>query len=192
MRHFLLSLALLASAKALFSQLPCPPATANLVLSGNEIRARIRANGNLFSDGLFQYNVNPNIGVNPSTIYRANLWFGGVDPAFNLKLSASDYGAGFSAGPLDNNGMTSSGVCDNWDRVFRVYGSDVAAFFANLPVLATDPTAAIAQYKDIMGWPGWGNPYFLEVWGFDLPASITPLAPFFDKNQDGVYNPLQG
>ncbi|MBV6441547.1 MAG: hypothetical protein EPGJADBJ_03233 [Saprospiraceae bacterium] len=184
--------ALAANITSLPAQQPvCPSASAILVLSGNDIQARIQANGSLFSDGSFFYKPNPNAN-NPSTIYAASLWLGGIDPGGNLKLSVGDYGSGQAAGPLNDDGTTSPDICADWDRLFRVYGADVAAFLADLPMLTGNPAAAIAQYKDIMGWPGQGNPYFAAIWGFDLPFSTAGLAPFYDADNDGTYDPLDG
>ncbi|HRI61736.1 MAG TPA: T9SS type A sorting domain-containing protein, partial [Saprospiraceae bacterium] len=55
-----------------------------------------------------------------------------------------------------------------------------------------DPATAIANYKDIMGWPGRGNPYFAGIWGFDLPFTQNGYASFHDEMNDGLYDPLQG
>ncbi|MFN0033561.1 MAG: T9SS type A sorting domain-containing protein, partial [Saprospiraceae bacterium] len=51
---------------------------------------------------------------------------------------------------------------------------------------------AIAQFPSIMGWPAQNNPYFSSIWGFDLPATPTPLAPYAGMDNDFVYNPLNG
>ena len=45
---------------------------------------------------------------------------------------------------------------------------------------------------DLLKWPGFGNPFFLEYNGFPLPETDQPLAGFFDRNDDGIYNPLDG
>lgn len=173
-------------------QSACPSAVSGIDMAANEIEARIWTNGILFSDAEFQFNPNPNLPVNPSTIYAASLWFGGIDPGGNLKLNCPDYGSGNAAGPLDGNGATSPDNCSNWDRSFIVSGSQVAAFLANLPALAADPATALAQYKNVMGWPGRGNPYFNDAWGFDLPANSSALAPFYDSDSNGDYDPLKG
>lgn len=175
---------------------PCVPSNSQIDLEGNTIRARILNNGRLFTDlseGLFQPDPQPAPISNPSTIFMAGLWMGGLDFAGNLKLTYVDYGSyGYSSGPLNNDGTIETNTCFNWDRHFRVRGAQVAGFLAALPDLANNPAAALAQYPGIMGWPAIGNPYFNDIWGYDLPASAQILAPFFDKNSDGSYNPLAG
>ena len=51
----------------------------------------------------------------------------------------------------------------------------------------------MAQYPSIAGWPARDNPFFAGIYGFDLPTNAQQgLAPFYDKNGDAVYNPLDG
>lgn len=185
---------LLAVAGALHAQ-PCTSADAQIDLEGNAIRARILNNGNLFTDydfGQFLPNPLPFVQQNPSTIFAAGLWLGGINPAGFLRLNVPTYNGGYAAGPLNDDGQTTTTDCSNWDKHFLVKGSDVAAFLADLPNLAGNPAAAVAQYKSIMGWPGRDNPYFSNIWGFDLPFNTQSLAPFYDEDGDGVYNPLAG
>lgn len=171
------------------------PASAT-TLSANNIKARINNGGDLFfdgSDGIFSYQ--PAAGT-PSSIFAAALWMGGVDPGGNLKLSALTYRlpnkTEYAAGPLDPvTGTTDADICANWDKVFSTTRQRVLDFKANLATWIANPQAAIAQYPDIMGWPGMDNPHFQEVNGFVLPSN-QGLAPFTDANNDGVYNPLMG
>lgn len=187
---------LLLPGSILFAQ-DCPPASAAYDLHANAVSARILNRGALFTDGQAGYflpNPQPNV-QNPTTMFTAGLWIGGVDPAFNLKLSAVTYGnGGFFAGPLDPaTGQPYPQACFDWDRIFHVRGAQIAAFLSQLPALATDPNAAIAQFPEIMGWPGRNNPYFETVNGFAQPDNLTQsLAPFFDQDGDAMYNPLAG
>ncbi len=165
-------------------------------ITGKKVRARILNGGDLFTDfNKGQFIPNPiAVGGNPSTIFAAGLWVGGVDPGGNLKLAAATYrnpgGNDFWAGPLDQNGITDPVSCSNWDRLFRVTRARLEAFQQQLPLFQNDPAAAIAQYPDIMGWPAYGNPFFAQVWGFDLPNQS--LAPFDGFDNDAFYNPLKG
>lgn len=177
---------------------PCTFPQSQVDLGGNNIRARFLSAGDLFwdlQDGQFVHNPSAP-GAKPSTISAASLWIGGIDPAGNLKIAANTYrsngGTDFWPGPLQEDGITDAQACSNWDRHFIVKDSRIGEFWAKLPALAADPSAAIIQFRDIMGWPALGNPYFSSAWGFDLPASTSGLAPFFDKDGDGAYNPLKG
>lgn len=192
-------LLLLASSIAQAQQsAACSNPNSQINIHGNNIRAGLLNAGDLFwdlDDAQFFPNYTPGV-LNPATIYAAGLWMGGVDPAGNLKLATSTYRSNNSldywAGPLSDQGVTEEFTCANWDRHFQVKGADIKAFLDELPTLANNPALALAQYKGIMGWPGKGNPYFSDAWGFDLPFTLAPLAPFFDADQNGIYNPLAG
>ena len=179
MKNTILSFLLMLGYAWLHAQ-PCPNgATAAYDLHANDILARIQAGGSLFTDFDNGYFLpNPESGVpNPSTIFAAHLWMGGIDPAGNLKTHTGAYNAAVPAGPVVmEGGIAYPEDCGDWDRIFRVKGADILAFLADLPV---DPAAAILQYPDIMGWPGRGNPYFFDVSGFNLPDATNALAPFW-------------
>lgn len=177
----------------------CQPPNASYDLEANTVRARIRNGGHLFTQGQkagYTPILDPVPGaVNASTIFSSGLWLGAIDPGVNLRLALADYynpsqGADFWPGPLNADGQTDQASCANWDVVFSVKGVRIDAFLKGLPLLTK--SAALSQFPEIMGWPGRGNPYFTEVWGFDLPIGGQGLAPFFDYNQDAVYDPLKG
>ena len=176
----------------------CDKPQSQIDLHANNISARILNGGYLFS-GEGQFVLNPPApGLPaPSTMIGSGFWLGGLDPAGNLKISAvtdfgSNPGGDFWQGPLSLQGTTSAFDCSNWDRHFRVTGAEIADFLTALPNLANDPDQALLDFKAIMGWPGIGNPYFANAWGFTLPNSNSLLAPFVDTDQDGIYNPLHG
>lgn len=175
----------------------CVPPQSMIDINGNNIRARVLNRGDLFTDGAnaqFIPNYNASSPVDqPSTIFTAGLWMGGLDAAGDLRLAAATYRqsakSDYWAGPLDLSGQTSGDVCANWDKHFLVKKTEVDAFLAALPL---SPGQAIAQFPSIMGWPGIGNPYFGSVNGFDLPFTSQRLAPFFDQDNDALYDPLAG
>lgn len=200
MTKSILSLFLLTLASHALLGQACAPPNAQLDIHANNIQARILTGGDLFWDlneGRFIPNPDPN-GNGTSTIFSAGFWIGGLDPGGNLKMAVAHYRSNsktdFWPGPLDPlTGNADANSCSNWDKQFRVTSSEIAAFQADLPNLVGNPDAAIAQYPSIMGWPGRNNPYFSSVWGFDLPtAGFTSLAGFFDVNNNGAYDPLQG
>lgn len=169
----------------------CPSATSEEFLHGNEIKATITANGSLFNqgnggDGSFMV---PYSGPgSPSTIFTSGLWMGGIDPGGNLKLSAITYtgsGDGFAGGQYDPLTGVDSEICENWDKVFSVKNYEIFAHLDdfNADQVVDHPIAAI------YGWPGRGNPHFADIQGFEIPDLSYGLAPFFDQDGDGVYNP---
>ncbi|HOY07682.1 MAG TPA: T9SS type A sorting domain-containing protein [Saprospiraceae bacterium] len=178
-----------ASLYAQLTQLPCQ-SQAQYQLHVNNIDAVVNLGSRLFSPDHFNPAAGPDV-TGPSTIYSTGLWLGSLGPDGQYKLYASDYRHHSQAGPLGSDNTADSITCLNWDQMFTMQGSMVAQFLNDLPGLGTNISLAIQQYPKIMGWPGRNNPYFLQIKGFDLPADKT-LAPFFDENSDGVYDPLQG
>jgi hypothetical protein len=195
MKNLLLLFVLFALPQYGFTQ-PCESPQSQIDIHGNNIKARILNGGDLFSDfseGQFFPNPGPPGTPSPSTIYAAGIWMGGVDLGSNLKLATVDYRSDgkfdYTAGPLDEDGVTNGTNCANWDRLFRVTGDEIAAFRAALPLTAAELKA---QFPSIAGWPAMGNPHFQEIWGFDLPFSTQGLAPFHDEASSGTYDPLLG
>ncbi|MEO1713392.1 MAG: hypothetical protein AAFU60_08665, partial [Bacteroidota bacterium] len=177
----------------LFAQDECTSSTAITYLHGNEIRAAINNNGALFNegggDGAFFAPYNG--ASTPSTIFTAGFWMGGLDPGGNLKLTATTYtgaGEGLAAGPYDTELGADLESCSNWDRVFTVHNYDI---FAHLDDFNDNGTID-SPIEAIYGWPGRGNPYFFDIYGFELPDLTYSLAPFFDQNANGTYDPDQG
>jgi hypothetical protein len=170
----------------------CSPSLASVDIFGNNIKARIQGGGELFttfSDAAFQ--PNPVTESSPSTIYTAGLWIGAVDGGGNQKLAAMGYrssgSADFSPGPLNTDGTTTGDNCSLWDRLFLIKGTEVADFLANPPANAAELRS---QFPTIAGWPSRGNPHFQAVLGYSLPDAN--LAPFFDADDSGTYDPMNG
>jgi hypothetical protein len=180
----------------------CDLPLSSIDIYGNNIKARVLNGGDLFAGfGSAQFfpNPNPNSSTNPATIYSAGLWMGGIDPAGNLQLSAVTYrstGSGskgdYSAGPLANDGTTNDVNCTNWDKHFIATSDEINLFQSALSQGGLSVDSALAKYPSIMGWPGRDNPHFSTIWGFDLPSNSVGLAPFFDADENGSYNPMQG
>lgn len=171
---------------------PCQFANAKHVMHVNQIRASIGQGGQLFSGGqnaaLFPTDQNGNNSV--ASIFASSFWLGGIDPGGNLKLSTSTHLPGFYAGPLDvASGLGSQPDCKDWNKVFSVTRAEIQLFKS---VLTSTGSASAGQFPAVFGWPGRGNPHFSGVHGFDLPIGPSSLAPFFDLNLDGAYNPLDG
>ncbi|MEM1217481.1 MAG: T9SS type A sorting domain-containing protein, partial [Bacteroidota bacterium] len=175
----------------------CLVSEATVYLHANELRLPVRADGGLFfnteeeADG---YGA-PYQGANsPSAMFNANLWLGGLDPGGNLKIAANTFGPSsfqtdYFSGPLDPSmGTTSLEICQDWDRVFSVKGYEIYSHIEDFQ----DNGQINQQLYNIYAWPGKGNPHFLGYVGFELPSDEHGLAPFFDQNGDGIYNPNDG
>ncbi|MDF1695446.1 MAG: T9SS type A sorting domain-containing protein [Saprospiraceae bacterium] len=122
----------------------------------------------------------------------AALWFGAKSPNGNLKIAAQQYRIGnntdFFPGPLEfGTNNVSLEDCKNWDKFWKVNKSDVEAHITDF----NDNNTIENKISSIYSWPGKNNPFFTANNGFDLPSNHS-LAPFFDKDQDGDYNPDKG
>ncbi|MBP7166374.1 MAG: T9SS type A sorting domain-containing protein [Bacteroidia bacterium] len=156
----------------------CPIPSAQMDLAVNNVRAKILNGGDLWWDPAGQsntYTVPIDSGVN--AIYAGSIWLGGIDLGGQVYVAAQTYrqsGANdFWPGPISKNSATgiltvSNATCNTYDNLYHISKSEVANFVNNG---ITTPA--------ITGWPGNGN-----VTTGELPY----LAPFFDANNDGLYD----
>ncbi len=179
----------------------CNPPQAQTDLAVNNIRARLLTGGDLWWDGESGRYIAPKESDGTpevSALFAAGIWVGGVDPAGNLKIAAQTYGRAdgafdFWPGPL-NDGIADEESCTNWDRFFKVTSEEIDthrdnAWQCQMDGVLYDPASIPSGVK---GWPARGNPYFTEIYGFDLPFDSRGLAEFFDWDGDGMYEPQNG
>ena len=170
----------------------CSPGEAYIELDVNNIKSGLRNSGDLWWDGQDGKYITPADGIDEvSGIFTGGLWIGGRDPNGTLKLAAVQYRQGANAdyypGPLqDSNGQAFEDGCTNWDRFWVVNKSEVDAHFLDYNDGDIDN-----QIENIYSWPGRNNPHFESFVGFPIPED-QKLAPFFDNDQDGNYNPDNG
>ena len=181
----------------------CAQATSQIDMNINNVRARLLNGGDVWWDlqqGKYVVpNVDPASGIpEVSSIFAGAVWIGGYDDVGNLKMAAQDYrGANstdFWPGPLTAVGTTAQDTCLQWDRFFRVYGENIRSHVRRYREAAESgiPLDCDAIPEDIRGWPGKGNPYFFEIFGWNLPFDTQGLGAFHDEDKDGLYDPCQG
>ncbi|MCB0661682.1 MAG: T9SS type A sorting domain-containing protein [Saprospiraceae bacterium] len=124
------------------------------------------------------------------------LWMGGFDPGGKLKIAAQTYGSthgnlDYWPGPIVN-GTTTNEACKNWDRFFRIKKAEVEEHlnFVRQFDLLGRPVPEHLIPASIRAWPGNGNFYFETENGFPLEGGSFTF--FFDKNQNGIYEPQTG
>jgi len=183
----------------------CSESRAGTELSINNVRAFLGAGGRVWYDlnrGRYIVpNVDPASGrPQVSSLYAGGIWLGAYDAVGNLILAAQKFNEGIDywSGPLDPlTGTVEKTVCEQWDRHFRVLGADIDALRADY--FAPDPATGQSDNRidsrpsrALLGWPARGNPYFSDIYGFDLPDQ--DLAPFIEPigREDGIYDPLDG
>ena len=163
----------------------CLPGSASTELNINNVRTRINSGGDMWWDFVdAQYEI-PN-GSKKTSMFAGALWIGGTDINGQLKLAAHRYrqfGNDFFPGPLTIDGTAAISVeeCVNYDRMHVIYRSDVDEF--------------IAAFNNPGDYPGYSIPtYFYEypAHGDQSKGQSFYLAPFYDNDEDGVYNPDAG
>jgi len=183
----------------------CTAPTEQLDFEINNVRARLLTGGDSwwdFNATIGRYIV-PAVPVGSgleevSALYNAAVWLGGFDPSGNLKLAATDYrttGQDFYTGPLmEDTGLTCKEDCDNWDRFFMVKGDEADKAIRDYEFAVSQ---GVNYGEDtipdgVKFWPGVGNPFFFEQYGFDLPSTSSGLGSFWDEDLSGDYDPTKG
>lgn len=162
----------------------------------NNVRARLTNNGNLFYKNFeIGYETPAYLEPNVTAIYEAGIWIGAKDKSGNIKVSAATHqnkGNDFFAGPLDINGATDQFICNQWDKIFSVKGSNIRQHVENYKNAKENGTTLGCDdiSEDILYWPAQGNPYFEEKYGWQLPDQ--PLAGYADIDHNGFYDPCFG
>ncbi|MBK6551239.1 MAG: T9SS C-terminal target domain-containing protein [Flavobacteriales bacterium] len=178
----------------------CVPASAVTQIAYNNVRAVIENGGNMWTrrggSSRSGYEVPKTSDFTGAcSIYAGGLWMGGVGPDNNLKLAAVLFraeGNDFWPGPLTNTGdaSVSPEVCGQYDR-FWVTERSQAESHIQWKQCSDDPECDLDEV-------------FPE--GYSIPTSFTQwpalgdvdegqdlyLAPFFDYNGDGIYEPTDG
>lgn len=122
---------------------------------------------------------------NASSISSSGLWLGGYDVSNNLKTASFKGDTArnsYSAGYINDN------IPAEWmNKVWKINQSELQDFIHDI----SDNELTKPIPHDILTWPAIGNPYFRGT--IDTFLTITEnLAPFFDNNEDGIYNVYDG
>ncbi|MBT7465461.1 MAG: T9SS C-terminal target domain-containing protein, partial [Bacteroidetes bacterium] len=158
----------------------------------NNVRALIQTGGDMWWDFKnAQYEIPK--GSGKTALWNGGIWVGGTDVNGQLKLCAVRYrsrGVDFFTGPLitrgNSRGTTDIEVCYQYDRHWEVTRYQVDAF--------RNWYHADAEKRSIE-YPGYTIPNVILNWPAHADASAGYdfyLAPFWDNNDDGYYNPADG
>ncbi len=146
---------------------PCAPPRATASLEVNNVRTLLLNGGDKFWDVFGTrngaYEIPKNSGKNAS--FTAALWLSGVDAGGNLHSAGQTYrqtGIDFWPGSLNAMGEIEFRECKEGDKMYTVLGEEIV-------------NAKIGK----------GIAYNVSRW----PSSN---APFFDANNDGIYDPSLG
>lgn len=185
----------------------CAPGASYKYLQVNNVSCRINTGGDMWWDFENpQYEIPA--GSSKTSMFSGSLWIGGVDVNNMLKVAAVRYRQGptfnggndYWPGPLYNRENQAEGivlaeiepsVCLKYDKLFFMSQDMVNEFIANC-----DPETGIydptinEDYnipEEILNWPAHPD--------MNDPRSQYQsyyLAPFYDNNNDGHYDPYMG
>ena len=155
----------------------------------NNVDARINGWGSQFFDGATggpHYFVPK--GTPKTPMFTASMWMGGTDDAGEIHFAGYRYGQGpgngpaatktdFWIGPVSDSTAYNASYDSLWHKVWKLNRTDIDYHRAHWSDQGYQPIPNIAT------WPAHGDPA--------LGQSLN-LAPFFDYNGDGNYNPLDG
>lgn len=171
----------------------CEPAKTSTEIAINNVRALIHTGGDMWWDlqGKARYEVPQGSGVN--ALFAGAIWVGGHDANGQLKLAAQRFrqdGIDYWPGPLTTDGLAyvSPEICTAYDRHYVITKSTVKEFrewWKCTQDINCDESVEFPEYhipEIILNWPAHG-----PEGGYDYN-----LAPWWDVDGDGVYNPLNG
>ncbi len=158
----------------------CFAQSASTFLDINDVKALYFSGGDMFWDKDVtrnsRYSIPKNDIAQKHTIFTNGLMISGFDNGGVLHTAGNTYrqtGDDFWPGPLDTTGIPNDPAI--WNRVWNVKKSTIDFHKANYQT----PNYIVPQ--EILDWPGNG------------PAGCSPiLAPFLDKDGDGLYEPISG
>ena len=170
----------------------CTSSSAFEWLDINNVRTRINAGGDMWWDLPSGTGSKYFIPANGSatSLYAGSLWIAGVDVNNQLKCAALRFrqvGNDYFTGPLTVDGKASitPETCARWDKIFKITRAEVDEFLSNRDENGTVDASVIPSI--IQNWPAHpnhevGDPYDIAHY----------LAPFYDADGDGEYDPTQG
>ncbi len=167
----------------------CTPSSTYAWLNINNARVRVNAGGDMWWDLPGGSGAKYYIPANGSatSLYAGSLWIAGMDVNNQLKCAAIRFrqeGNDFWTGPLTVDGTASidAATCMEYDKMYNITRAEVDDFLQN----CDDNGIPVAGYEipaNIMNWPAHGDP---------SRGMSYYLAPFYDRDNDGTYDPTQG
>jgi hypothetical protein len=175
----------------------CKEAQSSVDLDINNVRARLMTGGDMWWDrgtGTASYEIPK--GSKKNALFAGSCWIGGYDAQGQLKVAAQLYrsdGNDYWPGPLSDNNTVDVGVCNDWDRFWKVNRADINRFrelVASGEDVENDPT-----FDDIRQWPAYGNQDSKGTSGGPIWVNMVAgreYAPYIDANGDNKYNYRDG
>ncbi len=176
--------------KTEFTNAQCSSATAFENIDINDVRARINLVDMWWDlNSSAKYEVPKNGGVH--SLFAGALWIGGLDDMGALHVAAQTYrqnGNDFYPGPLDNNCETTNQTCSDFDYIWKINKSTIDSFIQLFNGHNPGDGFQVSNSQIpqiILNWPSKNNPNSTIV-------GNRNLAPFFDYDSNGDYDPTHG
>ncbi len=171
----------------------CEPGKTSTELAINNVRSLIHTGGDMWWDlqGKARYEVPVGGGV--SALFAGAIWVGGHDANGQLKLAAQRFrqdGIDYWPGPLTTDGFAyvSPEVCREYDKHFAI-SKEMVKEFREWWKCTQDPECVVETE-----FPDYQIPDIITNWPAHGPDGgyAYNLAPWWDTDGDGYYNPLNG
>ncbi len=150
-------------------------------LNINNVNARFNCFGNHFWDMPLGYAAAKYFVPNGSTkasIFSYSFWIGGLDENDDLHLAAERYrqiGEDYWHGPVSD--VYDSIYDAKWFKIWKLTKQEIEYHKAHWWENGYEPI------NDILSWPGNGD---------ESAGQLAQLAPYYDNNNDGIYESMDG
>lgn len=168
----------------------CAAATQQKDLDLNNVRTTILNGGDMWwnlQNAKYEIpKVEPG-NTSKNSLFSGALWIGGVTQG-NLRIAAQTYrqsGSDYYPGALQTDGSASIAAarCKFYDKIWKITLAEIEEF-QNQPIESKEPSEVI------LSWPGNGNVQSPD--GPIVTGEATYLAPYYDADVSGTYNPADG
>jgi hypothetical protein len=149
-------------------------------LDKNQVNCKIKAGAMQFFDGFSYYGYEVPAGEGTHSFFAKNFYLGGIDDDGELHLAGENYqifGADFYPGPVSDSIYYTQDYDIHWHKVWKLDKEEIDNHRANWQQPGYEPI------ENIRDWPGNGNP---------MLGQASLLAPFYDWDNDGIYDPMKG
>jgi hypothetical protein len=170
----------------------CIPASAQVDLDINNVRAKLLNGGDMWWDifgsqnAAYQVPRLANNVIGPSSQFASSVWVGGYDAGGQLKSAAQTYrqtGNDYWPGPLSSSANVDAATCLAWDKFWKLNRKDAEDYYYWVINGKNGPNPIQTRIGDPMNvintWPAFG-------------PEGQPIAPFYDVDGDGFYDPSVG
>jgi hypothetical protein len=173
----------------------CEPGMSSAIMDINNVRYSIYMTNAMWWDTQSSPRYEIPAGSGANSLFAGSIWIGGLDENDQLKLAATYFGQNghdFWPGPLTVDGgsiaSTTADICQQYDQFFTIT-KEIVREFRQWWQCSQDPNCNESVY-----FPAYQIPDIILNWPAHGPAGgyAYNLAPWWDNDNDGNYNPNNG